>query len=143
MSIMETTGFTEMGGVAAAYLCLRARLVSVTANSRALSALNPDFAAIAILNRPWVIATAPADDDEFDFVSRFFAPGVGIDEDPVTGSTHTILMPYWSARLGSNRLVARQISTRGGILYCELDGDRVKIAGHTVEVMAGMLDIQI
>ena len=117
--------------------------VAVFETQEQVAALRPDFEAIARLDEPWVVATAPADDDEFDFVSRFFAPTVGINEDPATGSTHTILMPYWSPRLGSTRLVARQISKRGGVFYCEIAGDRVKIAGHTVEVMTGMLDIQV
>jgi PhzF family phenazine biosynthesis protein len=103
--------------------------------------LDPDIPAIAKLDQPWVIATAPANAGEYDFVSRFFAPAAGIDEDPATGSTHTLLMPYWSSRLGKTRLVARQISKRAGVFYCEMAGDRVKIAGHTVEVMTGMLDI--
>ena len=68
---------------------------------------------------------------------------VGINEDPATGSAHTVLTPYWSARLGKTHLVARQISKRGGDFYCEMAGDRVKITGQTVEVMTGMLDIQI
>ncbi len=116
-----------------------------------VAALEPDFEAITKLEQPWVVASAPAsgdksspaDKNEFDFVSRFFAPAAGINEDPATGSTHTILMPYWSPRLGKTRLTARQISKRGGNFYCELLGDRVKIAGHTVEVMIGILDIQV
>ncbi len=117
--------------------------VAVFETQGQVAALEPDFGAITKLNQPWVVATAPADGEEYDFVSRFFAPTVGINEDSATGSTHTILMPYWSARLGSTRLVGRQISKRGGVFYCELAGDRVKIAVHTVEVMTGMLDIQI
>ena len=108
-----------------------------------VAALDPDFPAVAGLNKPWVVATAPADAEGIDFVSRFFAPTAGINEDPATGSTHTILMPYWAERLGRNQLVAHQISKRGGVFYCEVVGDRVKIAGHTVEVMTGKLDFQI
>mgnify|MGYP000002840554 FL=1 len=111
--------------------------------SRRNDLLELDSPAIASLHQSWVVATAPADAEEYDFVSRFFAPMAGINEDPATGSAHTVLTPYWSARLGKTHLVARQISKRGGDFYCEMAGDRVKITGHTVEVMTGMLDIQI
>lgn len=116
--------------------------VAVFETQGQVAALSPDFPAVARLDQPWLVATAPADGGEFDFVSRFFAPTVGIDEDPATGSTHTILAPYWSARLGRTRLTGRQISKRGGVFYCEIAGDRVKIAGHTVEVMTGTLEFQ-
>ena len=72
--------------------------------------------------------TAPGDD--CDFVSRFFAPGLGIDEDPVTGSAHCTLIPYWAKRLGKSSMHARQVSKRGGELFCEQRGDRVTISGH-------------
>lgn len=117
--------------------------VAVFETQGQVAALEPDFDAVSRLQQPWVAVTAPADDDEFDFVSRFFAPTAGINEDPATGFAQTILMPYWSQRLGKTRLVGRQISKRGGTLYCEMAGDRVKIAGHTVEVMTGVLDIQL
>src|SRR6185436_5536389 len=82
-----------------------------------------------------VIVTAPGDDA--DFVSRFFAPTVGVDEDPVTGSAHCTLIPYWAERLGKNELFARQVSRRGGELYCSLHGDRVKIGGEAVLYLKG------
>ena len=85
--------------------------------------------------------TAPADAVEFDFVSRFFVPNAGINEDPATGSSHTVLMPYWAGKFGKTELVGRQISNRGGTMYCKLVDDRVKIAGHVVEVMTGELTI--
>lgn len=72
-----------------------------------------------------------------DFVSRYFAPGAGIDEDPVTGSIHSVLVPYWAERLRKNQLEARQISARGGVLRCELKGDRVDIAGQAAFYMEG------
>lgn len=106
-----------------------------------VAALQPDFSAVANLKEPWLLATAPADDDEYDFVSRFFVPTAGINEDPATGSTHTILTPYWATRFGKNELVGRQISNRGGTMFCQLVGNRVKIAGHVVEVMQGELTL--
>jgi predicted PhzF superfamily epimerase YddE/YHI9 len=86
-----------------------------------------------------MIATAPGSD--CDFVSRFFAPGMGIPEDPVTGSAHCTLVPYWAERLGKTTLHARQISARGGELFCELRGDRVEIAGHAVKYLEGTIAV--
>lgn len=80
-----------------------------------------------------VIVTAPGTD--VDFVSRFFAPKYGIPEDPVTGSAHCALAPYWASKLGKNRFIARQVSKRGGSLICEVKGDRVTIAGSAVTFM--------
>jgi PhzF family phenazine biosynthesis protein len=98
-------------------------------------ALRPDFAALKKLDCLGIIATAPGDD--CDFISRFFAPAAGVDEDPVTGSAHCTLIPYWAARLGKNKLFARQISPRGGELFCELGGDRVHIGGKAVLYLRG------
>jgi predicted PhzF superfamily epimerase YddE/YHI9 len=81
--------------------------------------------------------TAPG--ETVDFVSRFFAPNYGIDEDPVTGSAHCVLAPYWGARLGKNRLVARQLSRRGGTLGCRLAGDRVFISGKAILYLEGTI----
>ena len=86
-----------------------------------------------------VIATAPG--DAVDFVSRFFAPGSGIPEDPVTGSAHCTLTPFWAERLGRSRLRARQISSRGGDLVCELVGDRVRIGGTAVTYLVGEIRV--
>ena len=98
-------------------------------------ALRPDFKAIAELGIKAAIVTARGDTS--DFVSRFFAPSLGIDEDPVTGSAHSTLIPYWAEKLGKNELYARQVSRRGGELFCELRGDRVKIAGNAVLYLKG------
>jgi predicted PhzF superfamily epimerase YddE/YHI9 len=76
-----------------------------------------------------------------DFVSRFFAPAIGVPEDPVTGSVHSSLIPFWSERLGKNKMVARQLSPRGGTLYCQNCGDRVKIAGKAVLYLQGEINI--
>jgi len=97
--------------------------------------LRPDIALLAALDKFAIIVTAPGRD--CDFVSRFFAPGAGIAEDPVTGSAHCTLVPYWARRLGKSKLFARQVSARGGELWCEDVGERVKIAGHTAIFMKG------
>jgi PhzF family phenazine biosynthesis protein len=103
-------------------------------------ALSPDFAALAALDRFAVIVTAPGT-GETDFVSRFFAPARGVDEDPVTGSSHCTLIPYWAERLGKHRLRARQLSRRGGALSCALEGNRVTIAGRAVLYLEGTITI--
>ncbi len=100
-----------------------------------IRALRPDFAVLKNLECLGIIATAPGDD--CDFVSRFFAPAAGVDEDPVTGSAHCTLIPYWAERLGKNKLRARQISRRGGELFCELIGARVQIGGMAVLYLRG------
>ena len=86
-----------------------------------------------------MIVTAPG--DSVDFVSRFFAPQTGINEDPVTGSAHTSLIPYWSARIGKKEMVARQLSERGGELMCEFKGDRVLIGGKARLYLEGEIFI--
>jgi len=102
-----------------------------------VAAIRPDLAALRRLDRRGVIVTAPG--DTCDFVSRFFAPNYGIDEDPVTGSAHCLLTPYWAARLGKTELLARQISPRGGTLHCRLDGGRVHIAGSALLYLKGSI----
>lgn len=101
--------------------------------------LAPDMAAIAHVPARGVIVTAPSDRKQYDFVSRFFAPQSGVPEDPVTGSAHCALAPYWSAKLGKKELVAFQASPRGGELRLRLIGDRVKIGGQAVTVLRGEL----
>lgn len=105
-----------------------------------VAALAPDFAALAKLDRLAVIATAPGENG-VDFVSRFFAPALGIPEDPVTGAAHCALVPYWAKRLGKSALEARQISRRGGKLTCTLAGDRVIIAGRAVLYLEGKITV--
>jgi PhzF family phenazine biosynthesis protein len=114
-------------------------LLVVLESEQAVRDCKPDLAALARLPGLGVIVTAPG--REHDFVSRYFAPGIGIDEDPVTGSTHCILAPYWAERLDKCELRAYQCSTRGGELYCRLQGERVKIAGQAVRVASGKLFI--
>jgi predicted PhzF superfamily epimerase YddE/YHI9 len=86
-----------------------------------------------------VIVTAPG--DEVDFVSRFFGPQVGVDEDPVTGSAHCALVPLWAEKLGKIELSARQVSRRGGDLLCELKGDRVLLRGQALTFLRGRIEI--
>lgn len=97
--------------------------------------LCPDISKIRGLHKIGIITTAQG--DTYDFVSRFFAPMVGIDEDPVTGSAHSMLIPYWSGRLGRKKLIAYQCSRRGGELHCEDMGERVLIGGKAVTYMKG------
>jgi PhzF family phenazine biosynthesis protein len=103
-----------------------------------LAALVPDFARLAKLDRRGVSATAPS--EKYDFVVRFFAPALGVNEDPVTGSAYTQLAPYWSSRLGKSRLHAKQISARGGEVICEMAGERVLISGQARMFMQGVID---
>jgi PhzF family phenazine biosynthesis protein len=115
-------------------------LLVVLADAKAVRGLAPDHAAIARLGGRGVIATAPADEGtDHDFVSRCFYPAVGIPEDPVTGSAHTALAPYWSARLGRDELTGFQASPRGGRVLTALRGDRVHLTGHAVAVIDGDL----
>jgi predicted PhzF superfamily epimerase YddE/YHI9 len=104
-----------------------------------VASLTPDFLALAKLGRS-VIATAPGSAG-IDFVSRFFAPALGVDEDPVTGSAHCTSIPYWAGRLGRSKLQARQLSHRGGSLGCELRGERVAIGGRVIPYLTGAIEI--
>ncbi len=99
--------------------------------------LRPDFAALAKLPVRGVIVSGAAEGGEFDFVSRFFAPGSGVAEDPVTGSAHCTLAPYWAGQLGKEAFVAYQASARGGVLEVRLEGERVKLRGQAVTVLRG------
>ncbi len=103
--------------------------------------LQPDFRLLGRLPFRGIIVTAPSANGQADFVSRFFAPAVGVDEDPVTGSAHCILTPYWAKRLGKERLQAVQVSQRGGRLACELRGDRVLIEGKAVTYLRGEIEM--
>lgn len=102
-------------------------------------ALKPNFTALAKISPMGIIATAKGNNS--DFVSRFFIPAAGINEDPVTGSAHCNLIPYWAEKLGKNELHAYQVSTRRGELWCELKGDRVLMAGKAVTYLKGEIFI--
>jgi PhzF family phenazine biosynthesis protein len=105
----------------------------------AVRALRPDFTLLGRIASRGVIATSRAATPDYDFVSRFFAPAAGIDEDPATGSSHCCLAPFWGRRLGKREFMARQISARGGVLKVRLDGDRVRLGGQAVTVLRGEL----
>jgi len=114
-------------------------LMVVLEDEAAVAALRPDFARLAGIVEHGLIATAPG--DAVDFVSRFFAPAIGIDEDPVTGSAHCVMTPYWAARLSKSELEARQISRRKGYLACTDAGDRTLIKGSAVFFLSGTVTI--
>ena len=103
-----------------------------------LKRLTPDFEEVSKLNARGLIVSAPS--NTVDFVSRCFFPQLGVNEDPVTGSAHTLLMPYWSNRLGSNKLTANQVSQRGGALHCEYKGARTLISGEAVVFLTGVIE---
>jgi PhzF family phenazine biosynthesis protein len=104
-----------------------------------IEALMPDFRRLEKTDARAVIVTAPG--DKCDFVSRFFGPRVGVDEDPVTGSAHTVLIPFWAAKLGKTEMNARQLSRRGGLIFCRLKGDRVDIGGKAVTYLRGEISL--
>lgn len=101
--------------------------------------LKPDFSSLKEINARGLIVTAPGDD--CDFVSRCFFPSTGVDEDPVTGSAHTSLVPFWAEITGKKKFNAKQLSSRGGKLFCELEGSRVLIGGKALEYMKGTINI--
>jgi PhzF family phenazine biosynthesis protein len=107
-----------------------------------IEGLQPNFQAIKEWEFRGVIATAPSTEEGIDFVSRFFGPSVGVDEDPVTGSAHTTLAPYWAQEFGKQALVGRQLSSRGGIVYTELIQDRVLLKGHGQLYMEGQIYLE-
>ncbi len=104
-------------------------------------ALRPDFDKVAALGLDGVIVTAPSYRPGIDFVSRYFAPHVGVPEDPVTGYAHTLLTPFWSQRLGRTKLTGHQVSERGGIIHCRLNGDRVDLTGEARRAGQRRIDV--
>src|SRR6478609_1837817 len=128
-----------LGRAPAAFLKANVRWLCVFPAAADVIALRPDHAQLARIVPGRITVTAPGDDG--DFVSRSFVPDAGIPEDPVTGSAHCTLVPYWAGRLGKTKLHARQVSARGGELWCELAGDRVKIAGHAVLYLRGEIAV--
>jgi PhzF family phenazine biosynthesis protein len=133
-------GLLEALGVTALYVG-RSRfdyLVQLE-DEAAVRAVRPDFSRLRTFAVRGAIVTSRAADADIDFVSRYFAPSFGIDEDPVTGSTHCCLGPFWSARLEKQSLLAHQVSDRGGVLKVTVDGDRVRLGGQAVTVLRGEL----
>lgn len=126
---------SEVLGVRPRELRLARDLMAVLEDEAAVRAVVPDYEAMAALPGMGTLVTAPG--RSHDFVSRCFFPGDGVPEDPVTGSAHCTLIPYWAERLGKSRLRAFQASTRGGELACELVGERVRIGGRAVKVIEG------
>jgi PhzF family phenazine biosynthesis protein len=113
--------------------------MAVFSDEAQIANLSPDFGKVAALEKGEIIVTAPG--NACDFVSRFFAPGVGIPEDPVTGSAHTILAPYWAKRLGKTHMAARQISRRGGDLAVEVRAGRVLLTGRVAPYLQGLINV--
>ena len=133
--LLRAIGTTDVYTVATSRFDLLVELGS----AEAVRTLQPDFGALRGLGARGVIVTAPGDVEGVDMVSRFFAPGAGIDEDPVTGSAHCVLAPFWAARTGRTTLVGHQASRRGGLVRMRLDGDRVHLGGKAVTVWSGHL----
>jgi PhzF family phenazine biosynthesis protein len=130
-------GLTESLGGKEPMFCYRGKtdFMLVYGKQSDIESLKPDFTRLGKVNARGIIVTAPG--DWVDFVSRFFAPQVGVNEDPVTGSAHTTLVPYWSRQLAKNELTARQLSERGGDLFCRHKGNRVDIGGEAVTFFEG------
>ncbi|MCE1229180.1 MAG: PhzF family phenazine biosynthesis protein [Firmicutes bacterium] len=128
-------GLFEALGVSPRPVTLARDHMVVLDSEEDVRALTPDFRALDRVATEGVMVTAPG--EEVDFVSRFFTPRATIPEDPVTGSAHCVLVPYWAERLGKTHLTARQLSPRGGFLRCVLQGDRVEMAGRAVKVLEG------
>jgi PhzF family phenazine biosynthesis protein len=135
--------FTALGGAKPVTLkrAHNDQLLVELADEDSVQKLTPDFRALAQVKVGGVIVTARAKNPEFDFVSRFFAPAAGIDEDPVTGSAHCALTPFWAERLDKQVMRAQQISKRGGVLEVELLPERVKMGGRAVTVFTGALTL--
>jgi predicted PhzF superfamily epimerase YddE/YHI9 len=110
-------------------------------SEKVLRAIAPDMAALIRIGKSGFIATAKSDDGSYDFVSRYFAPVKGIPEDPVTGSAHCMLAPYWAPRLGKTDFTAFQASPRGGKILCRLRGDRTELEGECVFYLEGEVEI--
>ena len=125
----------EALGATPAELLAGADWIAVFETAAQVAGLDPDQTLLATLDRRGVVATAPGDAGDADYVLRFFAPKNAVPEDPVTGNVQTALVPYWAARLGKKRLAARQLSARGGRMVCEDRGERVSIAGRAVLYM--------
>ncbi|MFL0445961.1 PhzF family phenazine biosynthesis protein [Corynebacterium xerosis] len=127
----------------------RTMLLVVVDSPDLIRPISPDFGAVARIAPHGIIVTANATgvgdgpDADHDVVSRYFAPGIGIDEDPVTGSAHCVLGPYWFAQLGRDRLTAHQASARGGVLHLESNNERIRISGHAVRYLTGTIRVPV
>lgn len=137
---LPQAGLLEALGAAPLEVWGAKKYMLVYARRADVEALRPDMRGLRGLDRDGVIVTAPGDEG-LDFVSRYFCPDGGVDEDPVTGSAHCTLVPYWAQRLGKTTLRARQVSARGGELGCELIGERVRLLGRCAFYMEGRLGL--
>jgi predicted PhzF superfamily epimerase YddE/YHI9 len=115
--------------------------LAIIDHEKSVQTLQPDFGEIAKLQARGLIVTAKG--ERVDFVSRFFAPQIGIDEDPVTGSAHTTLLPFWAKKMSKNKLIAHQLSKRGGALVCEYKNDRCLIGGNAKLYLTGEIILEI
>ena len=139
-AVDDPGGLSDSLGVAALWVGRnRMDYMVEVASEDDVRGLAPDFHRLGLIETRGVIVTAPGDDPEVDFVSRFFAPRYGVNEDPVTGSAHCALAPFWGERLGRERMTARQVSRRGGVVRVAVVGDRVRLSGQAVTVMRGEL----
>ena len=142
-------GFVGAVGAMPTKVLKSSKTLAIFQSVEVVAQLNPDINWIANLEGDGLICSAKVSADDqsqldgqnYDFVSRYFAPHAGIDEDPVTGSAHSVLIPYWANKLNKNKMIARQISARGGTLRCEYVGDRVHIAGQGVLYLKGEIFI--
>jgi PhzF family phenazine biosynthesis protein len=134
------TGLAEALGVKPIFVGRSAFDYLVEVDSAAtLRTMKPDFTRLSVLPVRGVIVTSRSDQPQFDFVSRFFAPASGVNEDPVTGSAHCTLGPFWQVRLNKSKFVAYQASARGGVVGVRIAGDRVYLSGQAVTVLRGKL----
>lgn len=137
----EPSGLRAALGVDWKYLGWSAPVYLAEVESEAvLRAMQPDFRKLALIDCLGVIVTCQSETAQYDFISRFFAPSAGIDEDPVTGSAHCSLAPYWQEKLGKTEMIGFQASKRGGVVGVRLEGDRVKLIGQAVTVLRGELE---
>jgi PhzF family phenazine biosynthesis protein len=131
-----------LGATPHAVLATRTKLMAVFARADEVAGMAPDFARLARLEGgPGIIVTAPGDGYACDFVSRYFSPASGHDEDWVTGSAHCVLVPYWAAQLKKDSLLAKQISKRVGEMRCEVSGERVTLNAHVTPYLVGEIEI--
>ena len=132
-------GFADAIGAAPVTVLRAIKNMVVFETEAQVRAINPDFDYIAGLQGMGLIITAPGETS--DCASRYFAPQLGVDEDPVTGSAHCTIVPYWATCLGKMKIHARQVSARGGDLFCQLDGDRVRLGGQAVGFLSGRINL--
>jgi PhzF family phenazine biosynthesis protein len=134
----EPSGLAEVLGVAPVYVGkTRLHYLVEVESEQDVRDIAPDFTALKNITDHGLMITSLASSGEYDFVSRFFAPGVGINEDPVTGSAHCCLGPYWGSKLGKTEMMAYQASARGGVVGVRLAGDRIHLSGQSVTVLRG------